>query len=92
MRALRGLAPDAPPPAIASGPGRLTAALGVSLDEYGASLLRGALSLRRPAPGDAPLAVASSHRTGLTRGAALPYRFFAAGHPCVSRAPRRAGS
>ncbi len=85
MRELRGLAPDAPAHAIASGPGRLTQALGVTLEHNGESLLRGALDLRRPAPGDPRLEVDTSPRIGIRRGVELPYRFTARGHPCLSR-------
>ena len=88
MRELRGLPADAPPRAIASGPGRLAAALAMSLEEYGVSLLRGPLCLHRRAPGEAPPAVARSRRIGLSKGATLPHRFYVPGHPCVSRPPR----
>jgi DNA-3-methyladenine glycosylase len=86
MRALRGLAAHAPERLIASGPGRLAQALGITLADDGRSLLRGALVLRAPAPGAAPVRVGVSARIGLTQGAGLPYRFFDAASACVSRA------
>jgi DNA-3-methyladenine glycosylase len=88
MRAARRLASEAPEREIASGPGKLTQALGVTLDDYGHSLLRGRLSLRRPARSDARVAVARSRRVGLSKGRALPYRFYVAGNEFVSRARR----
>ncbi len=87
MRALRGLPPDAPLRAIASGPGKLTAALGLALDLYGASLLRGPLTLRGAGAADPPVRIRRSPRIGLSRGAELPYRFYAEGRPGVSRSP-----
>ena len=86
MRAARGLASGAPEREIANGPGKLTQALGMTLDDYGHSLLRGRLSLRRPARSDPPAAVARSPRVGLSKGRALPYRFYVPGNEFVSRA------
>ena len=77
---------QAPERAIASGPGRLAQALGITLADDGRSLLRGALVLHRPSPGAAPARVAVSARIGLTHGAELPYRFFDPQSACVSRA------
>ena len=86
MRAARGLASGAPQREIANGPGKLTQALGITLDDYGRSLLRGRLSLRRPPHSDPPPAVARSGRIGLSTARALPYRFYVPGNECVSRA------
>ncbi len=86
MRELRGLPAQAPERAIASGPGRLAQALGITLAHDGSSLLRGALVLHRAAAGSARVRVAVSERIGLTRGAEIPYRFFELGSACVSRA------
>jgi DNA-3-methyladenine glycosylase len=84
MRAQRDLA-AAPDREIANGPGKLAQALGLRMDDDGRSLLRGSVRLRR-APATAPrLEVACSRRIGLTKGAELPYRFFAAGSPYLSR-------
>ena len=85
MRIHRGLAEDAPVRAVASGPGRLAQALALTLGDDGRSLLRGPIALRQPAPGEDRPEVGTSRRVGLRRGAELPYRFFARGHPCVSR-------
>jgi DNA-3-methyladenine glycosylase len=92
MRAHRGLAPEAPARAVAGGPGRLCQALAIELRDYGQSLLRGPLELRRPAAGDPALAIARSPRIGIRLAAELPYRFFARESPCLSRgSPGRAG-
>ena len=73
---------------LARGPGRLAQALAIGLGDDAASALSGALRLE-PAPrGAAPLQIRTSTRIGLTKGADLPYRFFAAGSPFVSRYPR----
>jgi DNA-3-methyladenine glycosylase len=85
MRALRDLAAGAPDRQIANGPGKLARALALRMDDDGRSLLRGPVRLRR-APASAPrLEVALSRRVGLTRGADLPYRFYAADSAYVSR-------
>jgi DNA-3-methyladenine glycosylase len=86
MRAARGLAPGARAREIANGPGKLTQALGITLDDYGRSLLHGRLSLRRPSRSDPSAAVARSRRVGLSKARALPYRFYVPGSEFVSRA------
>jgi len=85
MRTLRRLACGAGDREIASGPGKLTRALDLHMDHDGAGLFRGAIQLRRAPVGETPPAVASSRRIGLSKGVDLPYRFFAAGNPHVSR-------
>ncbi len=85
MRAQRGLPRGAPEREIANGPGKLCQALGISLEQYGRSLLRGSLSLRRAAAGDPGLEVATSRRIGLSRGVERRYRFYARGNAFVSR-------
>ena len=77
MRARRGLAEDTSARAISNSPGKLCSALGITQDDYGRDLLRGAIELRRPRRRDAELTVGVSRRVGLTKGAELPYRFFA---------------
>ncbi len=85
MHAQRDLPRDAPLREIANGPGKLCRALGITLEQYGCSLLRGSLSLRRPAAGDPGLEVAASRRIGLSRGVQRRYRFYARGNAFVSR-------
>ena len=86
MRAERRLPERAPPHQIASGPGKLTQALSLGLDDNGRSVLSGRLRLYHPAPDDAPAAAAKSRRIGLGRGRELPYRFYLADSPHLSRA------
>jgi DNA-3-methyladenine glycosylase len=89
MRELRELAADTPDRQIANGPGKLANALALGMDDNGRSLLRGPIRLRRPPASDPRPALAHSRRIGLTKAADLPYRFYAAGSPCLSRRPRR---
>ncbi len=79
MRAHRGLAADAPAHSVANGPGKLCRALGITLNDYGCDVLRGAIELRKPRKRDRGLGVGVSRRVGLTEGAELRYRFFAEG-------------
>jgi DNA-3-methyladenine glycosylase len=82
MARRRGVAADAR--RLASGPGNLTRALGLTRRHNGADLTRGPLVIRPP---DRPRAfrVARGPRVGITRSIDLPLRFWIAGHPCVSR-------
>jgi DNA-3-methyladenine glycosylase len=74
---------------LASGPGNLTRALGVTLRDNGADLTRGPLVILPPqAPRD--FTIARGPRVGITRSIELPLRFWVEGHPDVSRAPARA--
>jgi DNA-3-methyladenine glycosylase len=86
MARRRGVAADAR--RLASGPGNLTRALGLSLRDNGADLTRGPLVILPP---DAPrdFRVARGPRVGITRSIELPLRFWIAGHPSVSAGPRR---
>ena len=86
MARRRGVPPDAR--RLASGPGNLTRALGLSLRDNGADLTRGALVIL---PRDRPreFTIARGPRVGITRSVELPLRFWIAGHASVSAAPRR---
>jgi DNA-3-methyladenine glycosylase len=85
MRRRRGLgARERLGPRLASGPGRLAQAFGLGLEHDGIPALGGELCIRRPAADASPLKLARGPRVGLTRGADLPYRFFAEGSPFVS--------
>lgn len=86
MHRARNLPPGAPERDLANGPGKLCQALGITLDDYGASLLAGPLSLRRRGAADAAPRVARSRRVGLSRGREHLYRFYIEGSPFVSRA------
>ena len=69
---------------LASGPGNLTRALGVTLRDNGADLTHGPLSIE-PAPEPRRFRIATGPRIGITRSADLPLRFWIDGHPSVSR-------
>ena len=81
MARRRGVSPGAR--RLASGPGNLTRALGLSLRDNGADLTRGALVML---PSDRPrdFQIACGPRVGITRSTDLPLRFWIAGHPSVS--------
>lgn len=71
---------------LASGPGKLCEALGISLDDDGTDLL--GTSSRVALLAGAPVAggrVASGRRIGISRAAELPWRFWVADSPWVSR-------
>jgi DNA-3-methyladenine glycosylase len=76
-----------PSPRLASGPGNLTRALGITLRDNGADLTAGRLVIL-PAAGPRTFTVACGPRIGITRSMELPLRFWIAGDPCVS-GPRR---
>ena len=69
---------------LASGPGKLTLALGITRQQNGADLTRSALQVRglRDEPA---IEVAVTPRVGITHCADWPLRFFIAGNRFVSR-------
>jgi DNA-3-methyladenine glycosylase len=69
---------------LASGPGNLTRALGITLDDNGADLTRGVLTIRPPGRAR-DFGVGVGPRVGITRAAALRLRFWIVGSPFVSR-------
>jgi len=89
MRRNRGLRPEQSAREIARGPGRLAQALQIDLSHDGGSLLRGAITLSRPASAVSGGRVARSPRIGLSKGATLPYRFYERDSPWVCPLPRR---
>ena len=69
---------------LASGPGRLTQALGITRAQYGADLTRGDFTVRRsPHVGEFEIEV--TERIGITKSAELPLRFLIQGNKFVSR-------
>lgn len=70
-------------PRLASGPGNLTRALGVTLRENGADLTRGRLTIEPP-DGPRAFAIASGPRIGITRATDRRLRFWIAGNRYVS--------
>ena len=80
---------DTPPsPRVASGPGNLTRALGITLRDNGADLTTGRLVIL-PADARQAFSIGCGPRVGITRSVELPLRFWIAGDPSVSRAQRR---
>ena len=80
MRARRG---DRPDTELCSGPGKLTEALGIGLEQNGADLSRDPFLLLPP-EGYPPKVVAGP-RIGITKAVERPWRFCAAGNRFVSR-------
>jgi DNA-3-methyladenine glycosylase len=68
---------------LASGPGKLTLAMGITRALNGADVTRGALVVRTPAEAR-PVEVAVTPRIGITKCADLPLRFFERGNRFVS--------
>jgi DNA-3-methyladenine glycosylase len=68
---------------LCSGPGKLTEALGITLEENGDRLDRDPFLLT-PAAADPPVVV-TSPRVGITKAVEQPWRFSAAGNRFVSR-------
>lgn len=79
---MRRRAPGAADGRVASGPGRLTRALGVTLRHNGVDLTRPPLYL---AAGRRPGRIASGPRVGVGAAAGRRWRFGVAGHPSLSR-------
>ena len=69
---------------LASGPGNVTRALGITRHDTGADLTRGALTIHAP-PRPRHFKIAAGRRIGITRSADLPLRFWITGNPHVSR-------
>jgi DNA-3-methyladenine glycosylase len=69
---------------LANGPGKLTQALAITRQQYGARLDRGELVIRawREKPA---FEVGVTARIGITKCVDWPLRFTWAGHPCLSR-------
>jgi DNA-3-methyladenine glycosylase len=87
MRVRRGLIGGKPArdAELCSGPGKLTQACGIWLDENGTSLSRGPVKIReRSAEWREPV-IAVGTRIGITHAVELPWRFAAAGDRNVSR-------
>jgi DNA-3-methyladenine glycosylase len=69
---------------LASGPGKLTLALGITRKQNGADLTRGPLQVRRSAE-EPPFEVEVTPRIGITHNADWPLRFLISGNRFVSR-------
>lgn len=66
-----------------NGPGKLTRALGITLEHYGADLTRGSLLVCAPEP-SGTFEIGVSPRIGIRKSADLPLRFFIKGNRYVS--------
>ena len=69
---------------IASGPGKLTIAMGIGMDLYGADLTDSPLTIRIPVAAR-QIEIETSPRIGIKKATGLPLRFFIAKSPFVSR-------
>jgi DNA-3-methyladenine glycosylase len=79
MRARRGVDD------LCGGPGKLTEALGIGLEENGTDLAAGPVVIEAPPPGWGDVPVVTGTRIGITKAAELPWRFCVAGNRSVSR-------
>lgn len=87
IRLMRRRRPKARTPAdLASGPGKLTLALGITRAHYGADLTGGPLTVRR-LHRQASFSIEVTTRIGIRRSADWPLRFLMAGSRFVSRSP-----
>jgi DNA-3-methyladenine glycosylase len=75
------------PEQLASGPGRLTLALGVTRSHNGADVTKGPLTIHEPGE-RAPFDIVTTPRIGITHCADWPLRFYIGGNKFVSRANR----
>jgi DNA-3-methyladenine glycosylase len=71
---------------LSNGPGKLAQAFGIGLEHDGASALAGPLRVEARAA-SAREQVLAGPRVGIRRAADLPYRFWFADHPHVTRTP-----
>jgi DNA-3-methyladenine glycosylase len=69
---------------LASGPGKLTLAMGITRRQNGIDVTRGELTVRCAAV-EEPFEVAVTPRIGIRHAAEWPLRFHIEGNPCVSR-------
>jgi DNA-3-methyladenine glycosylase len=70
---------------LASGPGKLTLAMGITRAQNGADVTRGTLIVRKPRQEPA-IEIVTTPRIGITQCADLPLRYTIAGNPFVSGA------
>jgi DNA-3-methyladenine glycosylase len=82
MRARRGLERAEQ---LCSGPGKLTQALGIGLDQNGSSLLDGPIEVLARDPAARPPRIVLGERIGITKAVDLPWRFCDADSRHVSR-------
>ncbi len=83
VRAMQARRNSRRPIDIANGPGKLTSALAIGMEAYGADLLEGSLTIRL-ASGRSPNAISTSPRIGITKATDLALRYFVANSEYVS--------
>jgi DNA-3-methyladenine glycosylase len=88
VRAVEPLVAAAGATLPSNGPGKLTRALGITLDHYGVDLTRGPITLHQPSDRES-FEIGISPRIGISQAADLPLRFFIKSNRFVSREPRR---
>src|SRR5690606_19979576 len=69
---------------LCSGPGKLTAALGIHRGHHGRSLIESADFALHRSPGAVSPAVVTDRRVGISTARELPWRFLEKDHPGVS--------
>jgi DNA-3-methyladenine glycosylase len=74
---------------LCSGPGKLTQALGVDLQDDGSDLFAGPLRISPRRGSWRSVEIAADRRIGITKAADLPWRFCAVGSRFLSRPVRR---
>lgn len=82
MRFRRGLER---PESLCSGPGKLTQAMGITLEHNGCDLARGPVVISRRPVGWRDVQISVSRRIGITKAIELPWRFCAVGSRFLSR-------
>jgi DNA-3-methyladenine glycosylase len=93
MAAWRGLAAQAPPRLLTSGPGRLCQAFGITRATHnGVDLLNKDSDLQLRDDGYDTQSILTTPRIGITKAADRPLRFLVAGNPCVSGSARANGA
>jgi DNA-3-methyladenine glycosylase len=70
---------------LVAGPGRLTVALGITLEMDGSDLATGAVRILEPPPAARPVELVDGPRIGITKAVELPWRFADASSVDVSR-------
>jgi DNA-3-methyladenine glycosylase len=84
MRRRRGGVPDG---LLCAGPGRLAQALGITAEADGQPVVSEPFALLPP---EGQVHVTATPRVGITKAAALPWRYVVTGSSWASRGPRRA--
>lgn len=88
MRKRRGVHPLS---ALCSGPGKLTQALGIELEQNGSDLIDGPIVISSRPSKWRDLKISVDRRIGITKAAELPWRFTVTGSRFVSHPVRVAG-